>query len=184
MHTKTAAQTQGTRQSGNICSLDRGKMGSQGIQIPGSFEVPDIPSGLEILRKLPYAFILPEVIFGAWVWILVAATNVHLPDNQGWVMYVAVSSFFFSLILLMVYLFGIHKNNCSTWRIVDVIYHGITAIFYLSAAVLQANATIRFEKGSEAPWSPVKYHLDAAATIFAFITTLLYVLHSFQSYVQ
>nr|XP_033795359.1 MAL-like protein [Geotrypetes seraphini] len=158
-------------------------MGTQGIQIPGSFDVPDIPSGLDILRRLPYAFIIPELIFGGWVWILVAATHVHIPENQGWVMYVAVSSFVFSLILLMVYLFGFHKNNCATWRIVDVIYHGITAIFYLSAAVLQVNATIMYEKG-HVGWNRVTYHLDAAASIFAFVTTLLYVLHSFQSYVH
>ncbi|XP_030051779.1 MAL-like protein [Microcaecilia unicolor] len=161
-------------------------MGTQGIQIPGSFEVPDIPSGIDILRKLPYAFILPEVICGGWVWILVAASRVLIPVSQGWVMYVSVSSFVFSLILLMVYLFGFHKNNCATWRIVDVIYHGITAIFYLSAACLQANATIVYEQneGNVFNFNRVTYHVDSAASIFAFITTLLYVLHSFQSYVH
>ncbi|KAJ1153093.1 hypothetical protein NDU88_005860 [Pleurodeles waltl] len=161
-------------------------MGSQGIQLPGNFEVPDIPCGLEVLRRLPYAFILPELIFGAWVWILVAATRVWITISQGWVMYVSVSSFFFSMILLMVYLFGFHKNNCGTWRIVDVIYHGITAIFYLSAAVLQANATIYCiaDINQNCNGLLVNYRLNTAATVFAFITTLFYTLHSFQSYVQ
>ncbi|XP_069462954.1 MAL-like protein [Ambystoma mexicanum] len=162
-------------------------MGSQGgIQLPSTYEVPDIPSGLEVFRRLPYAFILPELIFGVWVWILVAATRVWIPISQGWVMYVSVSSFVFSLLLLMVYLFGLHKNNCGTWRIVDVIYHGITAIFYLSAAALQANATIFCVQNIAANCNGllVNYYLNASATIFAFITTLLYTLHSFQSYVQ
>ncbi|XP_077139005.1 MAL-like protein [Ranitomeya variabilis] len=165
-------------------------MASQGIQMPSSMEVPDIPYGLGVFRTLPYAFIIPELIFGAWVWILVAATRVWYFTSQGWVMYVAVSSFFFSLLLLMVYVFGFHRNNCGTWRLVDVIYHGIAAIFYLSAAVLQANATIYCDTlipGALAPFRQctiVYYHLNAAATIFAFLTTLMYVLHSFQSYVH
>ncbi|XP_044148048.1 MAL-like protein [Bufo gargarizans] len=158
-------------------------MASQGIQIPANSEVPDIPYGLGVFRKLPYAFIVPELILGAWVWILVAATRVFYPLSQGWVMYVSVSCFLFSLLLLMVYLFGFHRNNCGTWRLVDVIYHGIAAIFYLSAAVLQANATIMCDT-EIATCSVVYYHLNAAATIFAFLTTLLYVLHSFQSYVH
>ncbi|MEE6474904.1 hypothetical protein FKM82_010532 [Ascaphus truei] len=165
-------------------------MASQGIQIPSSCEVPDLPSGLRVFTTFPYAFMLPELIFGSWVWILVAATTVFYPVTQGWVMYVSVSSFLFSLILLMVYVFGFHRNNCGTWRLVDVIYHGITAIFYLSAAVLQANATITCN-GNIASTTPGVtpcplnfYYLDAAATVFAFITTLFYVLHSFQTYVQ
>ncbi|XP_063774150.1 MAL-like protein [Pseudophryne corroboree] len=165
-------------------------MATAGIQIPGSTEVPDIPYGFGVFRTLPYAFILPELIFGSWVWILVAATKVFYPITQGWVMYVSVSSFFFSLLLLMVYVFGFHRNHCGTWRLVDVIYHGITAIFYLSAAVLQANATIYCDysippNSSYTPHCSVTYyHLDAAATFFAFLTSLIYILHSFQSYVH
>ncbi|XP_061482453.1 MAL-like protein isoform X2 [Rhineura floridana] len=121
----------------------------------------------------------PWKIFGCWVWILVAATTVYFPLLQGWVMYVSVSSFVISLMLLLSYLFGFHKNF-SSWRVLDSLYHGATAIFYMSAAVLQANATIR----SEAPqaFTPLYYQLNAAATLFAFITTLLYILHAFSIY--
>lgn len=168
-------------------------MASTGIQVPGSYEVPDIPYGFGVFRTLPYAFIPLELLFGAWVWILVAATKVFLPIVQGWVMYVSVSSFFFSLLLLMVYVFGFHRNHCNTWKIIDVIYHGISAAFYLSAAVLQAYATINCDQFiSLTPPMPtgltacnrVIYHLDAAATFFAFLTSLLYMLHSFHSYVR
>lgn len=166
-------------------------MASQGIQMPASCEAPcDIPYGLGVFRVLPYAFMIPELVFGAWVWILVAATRVYYYTSQGWVMYVSVSCFFFSMLLLMVYVFGFHRNNCGTWRLVDVIYTGISAIFYLSAAVLQANATIYCDDAIPAVYpalrhcTPVYYHLNAAATIFAFMTTLMYVLHSFQSYVH
>lgn len=127
-------------------------MASQGIQMPSSLDVPDIPYGLGVFRTLPYAFMIPELIFGAWVWILVAATRVYYYTMQGWVMYVSVSCFFFSMLLLMVYVFGLHRNNCGTWRLVDVIYHGIAAIFYLSAAVLQASSTIYCDLYQPAHW--------------------------------
>lgn len=159
-------------------------MGSQAVQIPGSVEVPDIPYGLAVFRTFPYALILPELILGSWVWILVAATRVAYDLSQGWVMYVAISSFFFSMVLLMIYVFGFHRNNSGTWRLVDVMYHGITAIFYMSASVLQANATITCNRAIPLSCSVVNYHLNAAATIFAFLTTLLYVLHSFRNVIQ
>ncbi|XP_040207043.1 MAL-like protein [Rana temporaria] len=168
-------------------------MATSGIQMPGTYDVPDIPYGCGVFRTFPYAFMPLELLLGAWVWILVAATRVFYPIVQGWVMYVSVSSFFFSLLLLMVYLFGFHRNNCNTWRLIDVIYTGITAMFYLSAAVLQAYATIFCDYTISV--SPpnifgvfqcvrVYYHLDAAATVFAFLTSLIYMLHSFQSYVR
>lgn len=168
-------------------------MATTGIQVPGNYDVADIPHGCGVFRTFPYAFIPLELLLGAWVWILVAATRVFYPIVQGWVMYVAVSSFFFSLLLLMVYLFGFHRNHCNTWRIIDVIYTGITAIFYLSAAVLQAYATILCDYTIAVALPNifginqcfrVLYHLDAAATFFAFLTSLIYMLHSFQSYVR
>ncbi|KAJ6667027.1 hypothetical protein lerEdw1_019030 [Lerista edwardsae] len=96
-------------------------------------------------------------------------------------MYVSISSFVISLLLLLSYLFGFHKNF-ESWRILDSLYHGATGILYLSAAVLQANATIRSETEVPPEHIPRYYQLNAAATFFAFITTLLYVLHAFSNY--
>uniref|UniRef100_A0A8C0J6R6 Mal, T cell differentiation protein like n=1 Tax=Chelonoidis abingdonii TaxID=106734 RepID=A0A8C0J6R6_CHEAB len=120
-------------------------------------------------------------IFGCWVWILVAATTVYFPMLQGWVMYVSLSSFFFSLMFLLCYLFGFHRNSDS-WKVVDSLYHGATAIFYMSAAVLQANATIRSETEVLAQYIPLYYQINVAASFFAFITALLYILHAFSIY--
>ncbi|KAM6081353.1 MAL-like [Chlamydotis macqueenii] len=139
-----------------------------------------LPSGLAVFKTIPYAFILPEILCGTWVWILVAATSVSLPLLQGWVMYVSLSSCLISLLLLISYLFGFHKNN-ENWKVLDSLYHGATAILYMSAAVLQANATIRSEFGLN---SPLHYQLNSAASFFAFITTLLYILHAFSIYYQ
>ncbi|NXP78352.1 MALL protein, partial [Ramphastos sulfuratus] len=147
---------------------------------PPTSTQPDLPSGIAVFLKIPYAFILPEIVFGTWVWILVAATSVSFPLLQGWVMYVSLTSCLISLLLLLGYLLGFHKNS-ENWKVLDSLYHGATAILYMSAAVLQANATIHSESG---PNSPLYYQLNCAATFFAFITTLLYILHAFSIYYQ
>ncbi|NXY47198.1 MALL protein, partial [Ceuthmochares aereus] len=141
---------------------------------------PTLPSGLAVFKTMPYAFILPEIACGTWVWILVAATSVSYPLLQGWVMYVSLSSCLISLLLLISYLFGFHKNS-ENWKVLDSLYHGATAILYMSAAVLQANATIVSEFHHN---SPLYYELNCAASLFAFITTFLYILHAFSIYYQ
>ncbi|CAM5136486.1 MAL-like protein [Natator depressus] len=156
-------------------------MASKDPPLPVTHTEPDVPSGAKIFRTVPYAFILPELIFGCWVWILVAATTVYFPMLQGWVMYVSLSSFFFSLMFLLCYLFGFHRNS-NSWKVVDSLYHGATAIFYMSAAVLQANATIRSETEVLAQYIPRYYQINVAASFFAFITALLYILHAFSIY--
>lgn len=55
-------------------------------------------------------------ICGAWVWILVAATSVSFPLLQGWVMYVSLTSCLISLLLLISYLFGFHRNS-NNWKV-------------------------------------------------------------------
>ncbi|NXC46837.1 MALL protein, partial [Penelope pileata] len=138
-----------------------------------------LPSGAAIFRTVPYAFILPEIICGTWVWILVASTSVSNPLLQGWVMYVSLTSCLISLLLLISYLFGFHKNS-NNWKVLDSLYHGATAILYMSAAVLQANATIVSELNN----AVLHYQLNCAASFFAFITTFLYILHAFSIYYQ
>ncbi|KAF2987784.1 hypothetical protein EK904_015197 [Melospiza melodia maxima] len=150
---------------------------------------PALPSGPAVFKTIPYAFILPEIVTapvcprqvcGTWVWILVAATSVSLPLLQGWVMYVSLTSCLISLLLLLSYLLGFHRNS-ENWKVLDSLYHGTTAILYMSAAVLQANATINSEFGVNAP---LNYQLNSAASFFAFLTTFLYILHAFSIYYQ
>ncbi|XP_015417751.1 PREDICTED: MAL-like protein isoform X1 [Myotis davidii] len=117
-----------------------------------------------------------QVVFGFWVWVLVAATHVANPLLQGWVLYVSLTSFLISLMFLLSYLFGFYKRF-ESWRVLDSLYHGTTGILYMSAAVLQAHATIVSESQNLD-----KYMTNTAATFFAFITTLLYVLHAFSIY--
>ncbi|XP_019371634.1 PREDICTED: MAL-like protein isoform X1 [Gavialis gangeticus] len=158
-------------------------MAQSSLPPPATQTEPVIPSGTAVFKTIPYAFILPELVFGTWVWILVAATSVHFPLLQGWVMYVSVSSFIISLALLLIYLFGFQRNN-ENWRIMDSLYHGTTGILYMSAAALQANATIRSETEVPAAYTPQYYQINVTASFFAFITALLYILHAFSIYYQ
>uniref|UniRef100_A0A8B9C6A0 Mal, T cell differentiation protein like n=2 Tax=Anser TaxID=8842 RepID=A0A8B9C6A0_9AVES len=148
---------------------------------PAATTQPTVPSGPAIFKTVPYAFILPEILCGTWVWILVAATSVSLPLQQGWVMYVSLTSCLISLLLLLSYIFGFHRNS-NNWKVLDSLYHGATAILYMSAAVLQANATIESEFDNKSPL--YYYQLNCAASFFAFITTFLYILHAFSIYYQ
>ncbi|XP_043459961.1 MAL-like protein isoform X1 [Prionailurus bengalensis] len=106
-----------------------------------SYSPPDVPLGVSLFLTIPYAFFLPELVFGCWVWMLVAATQVANALLQGWVIYVSLTSFLISLMFLLSYLFGFYKRY-ESWRVLDSLYHGTTGILYMSAAVLQAHATI------------------------------------------
>lgn len=62
------------------------------------------------------AFACSWQLCGTWVWILVAATSVSLPLQQGWVMYVSITSCLISLLLLLSYIFGFHRNS-NNWKV-------------------------------------------------------------------
>ncbi|XP_077668223.1 myelin and lymphocyte protein isoform X3 [Eretmochelys imbricata] len=55
----------------------------------------------------------------------------------------------------------------------DAFYHSMAALFYLSAAVLQAFATILAHDAGVLK----TYQEDIAAVVFAFLATLMYVIH-------
>ncbi|XP_053445537.1 MAL-like protein [Nycticebus coucang] len=141
-----------------------------------TYALPDAPSGVALFLTIPYAFFLPELVFGLWVWILVAATQVANPLLQGWVLYVSLTSFLISLMFLLSYLLGFY-TRFESWRVLDSLYHGTTGILYMSAAVLQVHATIISEIQDLN-----NYYINTAASFFAFITALLYILHAFSIY--
>ncbi|XP_005400692.1 PREDICTED: MAL-like protein [Chinchilla lanigera] len=141
-----------------------------------SYAPSDVPSGVRLLLTIPFAFFAPELIFGFWVWVLVAATQVATPLLQGWVMYVSLTSFLISLMFFLSYLLGFYKKF-ESWRVLDSLYHGTTSILYMSAAVLQVHETIMSESQNLK-----NYYVNTAASFFAFITTLLYILHAFSIY--
>ncbi|XP_067875546.1 myelin and lymphocyte protein-like [Heterodontus francisci] len=135
-----------------------------------------IPSGGKVCTSFPELLMLGEFVFGGLVWILVASARVSFAADQGWVMFVSVFCFVITTLLLILYLAGV-QNSSSAWTAVDVFYHFIAAVFYLSVAVLEASDTRLILVNS----NPKSYKINIAATVFAFVATLLYTIHGILS---
>uniref|UniRef100_UPI00398EA4B9 mal, T cell differentiation protein b n=1 Tax=Pristiophorus japonicus TaxID=55135 RepID=UPI00398EA4B9 len=135
-----------------------------------------IPSGGKVCTSFPEILMIFEFVFGGLVWILVASTRVLFPADQGWVMFVSVFCFVITTLLLILYMAGVQKSS-SAWTAVDVFYHFIAAVFYLSVAVLEASDTRFLFILSIAK----NYKINIAATVFAFLATLVYTIHAILS---
>ncbi|XP_004580757.1 protein MAL2 [Ochotona princeps] len=147
-----------------------------------SFPAPrvNLPSGLAILRTYSGAFVCLEILFGGLVWILVASSNVPLPLLQGWVMFVSVGAFFFSLFFLGMFLSGMVNQINANWNFLDFAYHFTVFVFYFGAFLLEAAATSLHNLHCNVTTTvqPLlddnQYRINVAATIFAFVTTACY----------
>ncbi|KAM6139061.1 myelin and lymphocyte protein [Phoenicopterus ruber ruber] len=135
-----------------------------------------LPSGLAVLTTFPDVLFIPEIIFGGLVWILVASSKVPLPMLQGWVMFVSVFCFVMSTTLLCLYICGAHGGS-SSWVTLDVICQVTAALFYLSAAVLEAYFTYYTGLLLANVQIMTIYQENIAAVVFAFLATLMYVIH-------
>ncbi|KAF3822721.1 hypothetical protein GH733_008095, partial [Mirounga leonina] len=119
-------------------------------------------------------------LFGGLVWILVASSNVPLPLLQGWVMFVSVTAFIFSLLFLGVFLSGMVTQIDANWNFLDFVYHFIVFVFYFGAFLLEAATTSLHDLRCNTTMtvSPLlsdnQYNINVAATIFAFVTTACY----------
>ncbi|MEJ1286874.1 mal T cell differentiation protein 2 [Cricetulus griseus] len=82
-----------------------------------------------------------RTVLGGLVWILVASSNVPLPLLQGWVMFVSVTAFFFSLLFLGLFLSGMVTQIDANWNFLDFVYHFVVFVFYFGAFLLEAAAT-------------------------------------------
>nr|XP_009929315.1 PREDICTED: myelin and lymphocyte protein [Opisthocomus hoazin] len=139
-----------------------------------------LPSGLAVLATFPDVLFIPEIVFGGLVWILVASSKVPFPMLQGWVMFVSVFCFIMSTTLLCLYVCGAHGGS-SSWVTLDVICQETAALFYLSASVLEAFFTIGISESSADPVIMITYQENIAAVVFAFLATLMYVIHKVYS---
>ncbi|XP_032039418.1 myelin and lymphocyte protein [Aythya fuligula] len=139
-----------------------------------------LPSGLAVLTTFPDVLFIPELIFGGLVWILIAASKVLDPTLLGWVMFVSVFCFVMTATLLFLYMCGAHGGS-SSWVTLDAICQVTAALFYLSAAVLEAYYTIGLRALFTLPELRSIYQENIAAVVFAFVATLLYVIHQIYS---
>lgn len=140
-----------------------------------SVTVNYLPRGCSVFTTFPDILFIPELIIGGLVWILVASTKLPFVVNpQAWVMFVSVFCFVFTLIWLLIFLFGCNKGG--VWPGLDTAYHAFAAFLYLSAAVIQAVVTQGFRLSNSQ-----EYRLNIAAVVMAFVATLLYFIHTILS---
>ncbi|KAM7079202.1 myelin and lymphocyte protein [Molossus nigricans] len=132
-----------------------------------------LPSGFSVFTVFPDMLFTFEFVFGGLVWILIASSLVPLPLIQGWVMFVSVFCFVATTTLLVLYIIGAHGGEAS-WITLDAAYHCVAALFYLSASVLEALATILMHDG----FTYKSYHENISAVVFSYVATLLYVVHA------
>nr|XP_057914845.1 myelin and lymphocyte protein-like isoform X2 [Doryrhamphus excisus] len=153
-----------------------------------------LPTGFRIFTTIPDLFFIPEFVFGGLVWILVASTRV-LPDHPlGWVMFVSVYCFVFTTLWFFIFLCG--ANQSSIWPALDVGYHFLAVVFYLSASVDLAYITVlkgwgvNIDSAGAVAVVPLTgdllkfYRLDIAAVVMSYVATLLYFLHAIFSAIR
>nr|XP_020029763.1 myelin and lymphocyte protein [Castor canadensis] len=138
-----------------------------------------LPSGFSVFTTFPDLLFIFEFVFGGLVWILIASSLVPIALVQGWVMFVSVFCFVATTTLLILYIIGAHGGETS-WIALDAAYHCIAAMFYLSASVLEALATIHMQEG----FTFKHYHENISAVVFAYVVTLLYVIHALYSLIR
>ncbi|XP_054993463.1 protein MAL2-like [Sorex araneus] len=138
---------------------------------------PEVP---DILWTSSGAFMCLEILFGGLVWILVAYSRVPLPLLQGWVMFVSVTAFVFSLFFLGVFLSGKTKTDAD-WKFLDLVYHSVVFVCYFVAFLLEAVATFLQNRwvcsaalAGTRLMDDNQYRINVAATIFAFVTKACY----------
>uniref|UniRef100_A0ABI7XE69 Myelin and lymphocyte protein n=1 Tax=Felis catus TaxID=9685 RepID=A0ABI7XE69_FELCA len=123
-----------------------------------------LPSGFAVFTTFPDLLFILEFVFGGLVWILIASSLVPIPLVQGWVMFVSVFCFVATTALLILYIVGAHGGETS-WVTLDAAYHCVAALFYLSASVLEALATIGMQEG----YTYKHYHENISAVMEVFV---------------
>ncbi|XP_047458184.1 myelin and lymphocyte protein-like isoform X2 [Mugil cephalus] len=116
-------------------------------------------------------------VFGGLVWILVASTKIPDTNPLGWVMFVSVFCFIGTTLWFFFFLCG--ANQSSIWPGLDVAYHFVASVFYLSASVILAYITFRTANFASISDELLKiYRLDISAVVMSYLATLLYFLHT------
>ncbi|KAM7385328.1 hypothetical protein PAMP_001416 [Pampus punctatissimus] len=158
-----------------------------------STTVDVLPTGRRTFSSIPDLFFIPEFVFGGLVWILVACTYVNPSNPIGWVMFVSIFCFIGTTLWFFIFLCG--ANQSSIWPSLDVFYHFVAVILYLSASVILAYITVLRGSSVFLPQDEVT-HLCVSVCIcvcvcvcvcfqvMSYLATLLYFLHAIFSAIR
>ncbi|XP_072291395.1 plasmolipin [Eucyclogobius newberryi] len=157
----STSNAQSTQQGGN--SL-RG-LGSQ------------VSSGMDMsfLRSIPAILMVAEIVLGLLHWSLIASTFFTLLPAYGWVMFVAVTSWLFTLLLFFFILFGVQRKLPSVpWTLVVMVYFAVVTVLYLTAFIANAASV----------YGGFYYGHFAAGAFFAAVVTVAYGGSAFFAYLD
>ncbi|NWW70003.1 MAL protein, partial [Climacteris rufus] len=112
-------------------------------------------------------------IFGGLVWILVASSRVPVPMLQGWVMFVSVFCFIMSISLLCLYFCGAHGGGGFWVTVVGA----CTKPWGLPSLAGPCRAACCCCSPNLPGWVPLLCDPCLEVTVFAFLATLVYVIH-------
>merc|ERR1712002_1156893 len=145
-----------------------------------------LPTGGRIFTSIPDVFFIPEFVFGGLVWTLLASNHVSPENPLGWVMFVSIFCFIMTTVWLFCFLCGC--NQSRIWRSLDVGYHFVAAVLYLSASVILAFITLMFRVQNVSSSFPTLvskfYHINIAAVVMSFMATLFYFVHTIFSAIR
>ncbi|XP_031171856.1 myelin and lymphocyte protein-like [Sander lucioperca] len=142
-----------------------------------------LPTGGRIFTSIPDLFFIPEFVFGGLVWMLVASAElVVFPNPLGWVMFVSVFCFVVTTLWFFIFLCG--ANQSGIWPSLDVGYHFVAVVFYLSASVILAYVTLLRATIQFLQYGLKTYRLDIAAVVMSYVATILYFIHAIFSAIR
>uniref|UniRef100_A0A3P9KYA1 MARVEL domain-containing protein n=1 Tax=Oryzias latipes TaxID=8090 RepID=A0A3P9KYA1_ORYLA len=144
-----------------------------------------LPKGKKVFTTFPDVLFFPEFVLGGLVWILLILATIPL-EQLGWVMFVSVFCFLGTALFFFIFFFGRHQKRF--WPIVDVVYHFLSAVFYLSASIIlvqlfkmESNLSLSFKfpivQVDLGQGSDLHKNMGIAATVASFVATLLYFVH-------
>ncbi|KAL4613680.1 plasmolipin-like isoform X2 [Arapaima gigas] len=143
----------------------RGGASGSGFQ---SFTSHFISVDLQYLRSIPGILLLAEIVLGLLVWALVSSTSYTRVPAYGWVMFVSITLWLLSVILLAILTLGIQQRfGFLPWQLLVLLFDGIAALLYLTAFLANA-ASVEPYRGS------TDYNHLAAAAFFGILVTLTY----------
>ncbi|XP_053189238.1 myelin and lymphocyte protein-like [Scomber japonicus] len=158
-----------------------------------STSVDVLPTGFRIFTTLPDVFFILEFVFGGLVWMLVASIHIKPENPLGWVMFVSVFCFVMTTAWFFIFLCG--ANQSSMWPSLDVGYHFVAVVFYLSASVVLAYMTVlqgnvlALLPSTTFPSALLRsvlktYRLTISAVVMSHLATLSYFAHTVLSAIR
>ncbi|XP_057599656.1 myelin and lymphocyte protein-like isoform X2 [Hippopotamus amphibius kiboko] len=91
-----------------------------------------LPSGFAVFTTFPHLLFIFEFAFVGLVWILILSTLVPIPLIRGWVLFVSVSCFTATTLLLFLYVVNAHKAGAS-W--ITLVFSFVVTLLYMIHAM-------------------------------------------------